>query len=832
MSTPVSATASPHRPAAPWHTPGWLGHWIGHPDDVAERDSRGLPEPSSKNGLVRHLFRTTCEVESPPVRVPARLTADSRYVLFANGERVGQGPVRSQPRRMRYDDYDLGPYLHPGTNTISVLVTYYGDPNAFWQPASPGAALGGHAVLVFEADLGGRWLISDGAWSVKRLAGLGAAPPYGFHGVPVEVVDARELPVDWPAWHDGEGWTPARVAHAGHMGAAARSQPPTAPYGALLPRPIGALEETSLTPEAYWCDGEAGYAAELGHPVAQVAHYCARHKDLPRARTSAPVRFRATSGMARLVIADFGRVVCGLVSFSLTAPRGTRVDILYQEKPVDPSAAGRISNITGARYIARGGDDAFEAMEVNGLRYVRLLITSPVPGDIAVGEIRVRERLYPIRGEAFFQSSDDELDRLYAAGRRTVTLSAHDAYVDCPTREQRAWVGDGVVHQLVHLTTSTNWSMARWYPQLADSPRSDGLLPRSVAGETEYRDGLTIPDWALNWAHGVHTLYRYEGLSAPVRELLPSVERVLRWYLPYRDERGVLEHVPEWNLVDWSAVFLSGTSSILTSMWARALREFADISAAYGNVGNADWARGLWEEARAGFEVFWDPERETYVDHLVDGIRQSPASQLAGATAIVSGLAPSSRWNAVADWIADPRRLVIRSWIGGDGGYDDAKIADQIRGVQDVTWDPRHEVVRAEPFASYMVHDALALCGRTAELTRALRDWSRFLTDGYDTFGECWGWGTPAHGWSSTPTRDIVTYLLGIEPGEAGFVSARIQPAFGVTARMSGAAPTPYGLLHVRVTGTTCEVDSPVPFTFRAADGTTTAHPAGHTILG
>ncbi|MFE2185731.1 hypothetical protein [Streptomyces sp. NPDC059455] len=105
------------------------------------------------------------------MRIPARLTADSRYVLFANGERVGQGPVRSQPRRMRYDDYDLAPYLHPGTNTISVLITYYGDPNAFWQPAPPGAALGGHAVLVFEADLGGTWLISDGAWSVKRLAG-------------------------------------------------------------------------------------------------------------------------------------------------------------------------------------------------------------------------------------------------------------------------------------------------------------------------------------------------------------------------------------------------------------------------------------------------------------------------------------------------------------------------------------------------------------------------------------------------------------------------------------------------------------------------------------
>ncbi|MFC9430232.1 hypothetical protein [Streptomyces sp. NPDC056987] len=871
-SSPLPPTPPRHRPAPPWHTVAWRGHWIGHPDDAAEPSRRNATEGEVPGGLVRRLFRTTCALESVPARVPARLTADSRYLLLVNGEEVGRGPVRSQPQRMCYDDYDLAPRLRPGTNTVSVLVTHYGDPNAFWQPASstaaPGAATapGGHTALVFEADLGGgTWLTSDRTWTVRHMAGLGAAPPQGFHGIPVEVVDARKFPADWLRRRedgdkngksdendknngnnekDGSGsrgmaaaWVPVRTVHAGHMGGLARSQPPVHPYGALHPRPIGPLEEgTPLTPVAYRLGEETPSAPALDHPVAQVAQHVGRHGDLSRTPTpaplAAPIRFRAAAGTARLVTADFGRIVCGLVGFRLSAPRGTRIDLLHQEKPVDPSRAGRVSNVTGARYTARGSDDAFEALEVNGLRFVRLLVHAESAGDIVIGEISVRERLYPIRGAAFFESDDDELNRLYAAGRRTVTLNSQDAYTDCPTREQRAWVGDGVVHQMVHLTTSTDWSLARRYLRLADSPRPDGLLPRSVVGDMEYRTGPTIPDWSLSWIHGVHSQFRYEGASATVRELLPSVERVLRWYLPYRNEHGVLEHVPEWNLVDWSAVFLSGTSSILTALWARALREFAEISTACGNAGNAAWATELWERARDGFEVFWDPERGTYVDHLLDGVRQSPASQLAGATAIVSGLAPDSRRDAVSAWIADPKRLVVRSWIGGgDGGYDDARIAEQMRGVQTVTWDPWDEVVRAEPFAGYLVHDALALCGRTRELTAALRDWSRFLTDGYDTFGECWGWGTPAHGWSSTPTRDIVMYLLGIEPGEPGFVSARIRPAFGVTEEMSGAAPTPYGLLRVRISGTGCEVDSPVPFTFRAADGTTTAHPAGRAVF-
>jgi hypothetical protein len=32
-------------------------------------------------------------------------------VLFVNGAEVGRGPIRSQPRRMRYDEHDLAPFL-------------------------------------------------------------------------------------------------------------------------------------------------------------------------------------------------------------------------------------------------------------------------------------------------------------------------------------------------------------------------------------------------------------------------------------------------------------------------------------------------------------------------------------------------------------------------------------------------------------------------------------------------------------------------------------------------------------------------------------------------
>ncbi|NTW20439.1 MAG: hypothetical protein HGA42_12940, partial [Nostocales cyanobacterium W4_Combined_metabat2_030] len=42
------------------------------------------------------------------------------------------------------------------------------------------------------------------------------------------------------------------------------------------------------------------------------------------------------------------------------------------------------------------------------------------------------------------RSDDPGLDALYRAGVRTVQLNSLDSYIDCPTREQRAWVGDAV----------------------------------------------------------------------------------------------------------------------------------------------------------------------------------------------------------------------------------------------------------------------------------------------------------------------------------------------------------------------------------------------------
>ncbi|MBN1877427.1 MAG: alpha-L-rhamnosidase, partial [Anaerolineae bacterium] len=351
------------------------------------------------------------------------------------------------------------------------------------------------------------------------------------------------------------------------------------------------------------------------------------------------------------------------------------------------------------------------------------------------------------------------------------------------------------------------------YLNLGNSPRPDGILPMSVAGEIESSGGLTIPDWSLHWVHGVYNLYRFTGDKDTVKSYMPVVERVLRWYAPYQTQAGVLKDVVEWNLVDWGALFVEDTSSILTAIWARGLKEFAEMAAWLEEKASQRWAEGLYAKAKAGYELFWDEARGTYVDHIKDGVQQKAISQVAGALAVVSGLAPRERWGRIMETVTDADRLVVRSWTGGGSGeYSPEKMMKQFMGIYEADWDTEREIVIGQPFISYLVHDAVVEAGLANKLPELYRRWSQFLQNGYDTIGECWGWGTHVHGWSSTVTKDMVFYTLGVTPAEPGYTTARIAPRLGTLAWAKGKVPTPLGLIEVEVTGEKIVVDSPVPF--------------------
>ena len=782
--------------------PRWHGRWIWHrrPAIVAETATRPvLDRPVDTVGL----FRRELTLDGVPDRVPCRLWVDGRYLLQVNDVEVARGPVRSDPRRARYDLVDLAGALRPGPNVLAVTARHFGASTSWWTPVPPTYSLGAGS-LVFEALVGDEWVVSDDSWACAAGDAWTPVPvPGDVACLPLESFDAGRHPEGWTAPDfDASRWRRAVEIAPFHTGASGDPRPPSEPFGMLLPPVRVALPGGTVHAAPHGGTTTVPGADRVDDPVRQVladeaADHGTPHPDVAR------------------VTADLRRIAAGTVVLEVDgAERGTTVDVAVAEHL---DAGGRLAPLgqhAGFRYVCRGGGtERFETFDVLGARYLHASVRTgggPVP-DV---RLAVHDRHRPRPEGASFACSDPLLERIHAVGLRTVDLCALDAYVDCPTREQRAWTGDSVVHQMVDLVANPDWSMARWHPQLAAAARADGMLAMAPASDFWADDRTFVPDWSLHWVRSVHNLYRYTGDRDLVAELLPVAERTLRWFESYLGGDGLVHDVTGWVLLDWSSVYPSGTSSTLNALWARALEDLADLASWCGNEGTADWARARYEGVRGAFDAFWDPARSVYADHLVDGVLRPEAAQHGGAAALAAGLVPTGRVAEVVDRLVDRRRLIRHSWVmdpvtvdGGSDGY-----VHLVTGYPEPEWDTAEQMVEAQPFFRYVLHDGLARAGRADLVAGLCRDWSVFLDAGETTWPECWTGGTRCHGWSSTPTRDLVVHTLGITPAEPGYAAVRVAPALGDLEWARATVPTPHGPVTVeaRADGTV-EVDSPVP---------------------
>jgi len=825
----VTAPAASEITAADFPPGRWRGRfvWCEKPRIASSGGAllarRARPEP------VTGCFRRTFDLAVAPARAPARVTADSRYVLFANGVEIARGPVRANGRRLHYDLVDLAPHLRPGRNAIAAVVRFFGRENPWWAPVPAGLELGAGGFL-FEARLDDRhWIVSDDAWRALRADAWDVRPAGGIGGMPVECFDARALAADWaePGFDDG-GWPPARLLAANHIGFGGRHAPPVAPYGALRPRPIAPLG-CVRRPGAVARVAEADRGDPQAEPVAQVMRDM--ETSTPRDVEPLPLRLDPGPDAAAVVTIDFGEIVAGTIALALDAPAGATVDAAATEFTTGDARLAPDDERSGFRYVARGRDDRFETFSPFGCRWLGLSVRAD--GPVVLRDVAVRERLHPRADGPFFECDDPVLNRIWAVGRRSVDLNSHDAYLDCPTREQRAWTGDSVVHQMVDFATNADWRLAAWNVELCASPRPDGMLPMAAAGDAEYADAAYIPDWALHWVRALHNLWRWTGDRERVAKLMPTAEGVLRWFEPFAADDGLASDVTGWVIIDWSSVTVDGKSSVLNALWARGLRDFAEMAEWLGDAGRARWARDRWSALRTAFELFWDPERRLYVDCAVARDRRRPVSQHALATPLVAGLVPDDRVARVVEVLLDESRHVHATWSRARGdartpGPGEHGVGGPylVLGPPAPWWDVERQIVVAQPFFAYVLHDALAAAGRADAIPAQCRRWEALLARCPTSWSETWYGGTVSHGWGSTPTRDLVVHTLGVVPAEPGFARARIAPRLGPIAWARGAVPTPRGLLHVSVDAQRVEVESPIPFELDQ-DGVRDDRPAG-----
>lgn len=779
-----------------------------------------------RNGPVRRddgsnrwfLFRREFELLADPDSAKIEITVDGRYQLFVNGERAGRGPTRASPDFQRYDVHDIGALLKPGKNVLAALVHVYGVDTAWYQTAkcSWQSIFGDGGLYVHAKILGGPKpleIVSDTSWKCREcLAWTKDTPRSGWGQDFIEDFDANLMPVGWSAaGFDDSGWLSAQCQYwEGDAEDQVKGWGPIEPFPTLIrgeiPPPLEACVAPSRIVAAYGVKPRPDLAVDrrlYDEELIALDHGAIEHPDALLINDARETRVRTLPDHDVMLLVAFDPPHTGYPFIEIDAQGGEVIELAVAETYLGeyapkPDTSPRITRNTHLdcahlfRYTARPGRQRFEKFEWAAIRYAQIVIRN-APKGIKIRHVGSRSTQYRAGNRGAFACSDAFLNTLWNVGRYTALLSTHDAWEDGPGREKRQWLGDGLVHYLVHAAAfgpSTQPVDRQFLLHGLESQRADGLLQMFAPGD-HHDNGIVIPDFCLHWICTAHQYLLHTGDEATADEVFPGIQRCLAWFERHIGPNGLLAALPHWHFIEWANVGRHGEAAIINALFIGALRAASAIAAYLGNERQASRYAQLADKVTVSINSrLWDADRGVYADSVDpdSGLQSVRVSQHANAAMILWDIAPPSSWDGIIKYIADPARAKMTA-------------APPIVPKGE-PFSPESDVVRTNIYFSHFLYSALAKAQRFDLALDVMRkSYSSMLDTGTKTLWESFEPTTSlCHAFSASPVYQLSAHVLGVEPLAPGFTRFRIAPQLCELAHASGVYPTVHGDISVEWT--------------------------------
>ncbi len=727
----------------------WHAAWITHP-------TAPLREP-----VVLH-FRRAVDLPAAPASYIVRVSADNRFILFVNGQRVGDGPARGDLSHWRYERFDLAPYLHAGANLITATVWNFGV-------YAPVAQMSDRTAFLLESEATGTAGISTPeGWLVEDEPGRSLLPrsavtvdAYLAAG-PGEQVEAARTDWDWDAATAGPRWVRPASPYRDDPDSDTNRAESTEDLGdnawGLVP---DALPHMAFTPTAA---GEVVRADTIGAEQLGFMNF-------PKAPAALP------PGVHVHILLDRKTLTTAYPRLTVSGGKGARIAITYAEALYDKDkhkgdrdeVANRTALGISDRFLPDGGAHrTFEPLWWRTWRYLDLDITT---GDepLTLESLTANFTAYPFEEKATFDAHDPGLAKIWETSWRTARLDAHETYMDTPYYEQLQYIGDTRIQALISYAVTGDDRLARQALDAFNDSRSPDGLTRSRYPSWQTQ---TIPTFSLIWIGMLHDWWMYRPDPAPVRASLPGARGVLGWFAGYEQPDGLLRKVPWWSFVDWvvsgetPTYDAHGESCITTLHYLGALDQAADLENALGDPVFAERDRIRAAHVRTGiYAKCWNTGRGL----LADNPDQKVFSQHANALGVLYDVIPKA-----------DQQSALRKVLAIEPG-------ETPNGVLSASYYFRFYLARALDHAG-MADDYLA----------ALDPWRKLLPLHFSTWPEQPGdTRSDSHAWSAHPIYDLLTLVAGIEPASPGFATVRIAPHLGSLPALSASFPHPAGLVTV-----------------------------------
>lgn len=768
----------------------WKGLWIwGTPGGVQEHRNEYV--------YLRKSFRLKAPAETAVVKV----TADNRYVLYVNGELVSRGPARCDPRFQSYDEIDLAPHLRRGRNVVAAIAHHYGESTfqslerGGWGFLLDGQVKGPRGVLV---DIS-----SDQSWrGIAAAAYNRKTARYTIQLGFQEDFDASKGIPNWAGTgFDDSQWPAAIIRGSTTIMPVERFEPRGIPFEQETPAHFkGILSSLTGRNGPNWQQPEniGGLLAAERRTRTNRPVFSSRDGSPDPRPSLAGVTIRPTKAdHFCAIVLDAGKETCGFLQLDLEAAGGEVIDCHYSEhlRPngdVVVQAATGVLNATTDRYRCRAGRQHHQFFSWKGFRYV-LLVFRNIRKPLKIRAVDYTFTSYPVERQGSFTCSDPLLNRIWETGVYTEQLCMHDAYMDCPWREQAQWWGDARIQWRVNMAAFGDHALfRRGIRQAAQSQIHNGLTYGLFPCE---HHGCILPDYTLVWICSIWDYYFYTGDDSPIREHFDAVRKALQWFEDHAGKAHLCGFPGHgiWLFLDWAPLFKGGYNATFTLQYLEALQVATTMARYLGRHGEARrYAALAGKVERAAIGAFWDAKGMHFWEgYSLDKCRPyKQIAQHANSYAILTGVQKHRHpqiGRRIA-WILDNHDRLFEANSGGNISR------------------PGADYPIASSFFYAYVLQALFQTGYGQQAMNGIRKlWGRMLDDGATTWYESWNHAPRTHGdtsachaWSASPTYHLSEQIGGVTPMAPGFHEVRIAPRLFDLDYATVCCPTPRGIIEVQ----------------------------------
>ena len=415
-----------------------------------------------------------------------KISADDYYKLYINGKFVAEGPAPGYPNAYFYNEIDVTEYLCDAENTIAVHTFYQGLINRGWVSGDLRQML--WCELYLDGDL---TLVSDESWKCGYHTGYTQCGMFGYETNFAEVYDA------------------------------------------------GAPESRFY--EVDFDDSYFGYAKNHTLSDWKLKPQSTKLLDIYYMQ---PEEIEEIEGGVRIYLPT---EAAGMLTFNACGNRGDEIILRYGEE-LNPDGSVRFEMRCNCRYeekmILSGGLDTLMQYDYKAFRYAELLY----PETVKISDIKMRVRHYPFTEGYTYKTDNKKLRAVLDLCINTIKYSTQERFIDCPTREKGAYLGDLMVSGRSHATLTGDLTLLKHaLSNFTDSAFiCEGIMATSCGGIMQ-----EIADYSLEFPAILNWIYSIDKDIEFLKSYAPYMFGVYNYYKRYENADGLLDRVIEWNLVDW-----------------------------------------------------------------------------------------------------------------------------------------------------------------------------------------------------------------------------------------------------------------------------------------